>query len=222
MLVRGRKGDLFLWKWSCSEISAPSTWVLTTLSGSIWLYSASLLCPLDMKIFADLSKTPWGHQWELILGLRALFELVLEASPCSSVWVSPWTYAEDTYRFSAPKFSISARLQPELVCWVLRATGSRDCSLQHFCSTTQSCRRGHRKLLLQHVLHCPGVFNPRSNAEDEPGEAGEMRNSCGSRFLLFTPFPSSILPPSQFALHTCNKLALQKQMVTDWSLCLML
>lgn len=37
-----------------------------------------------------------------------------------------------------------------------------------------------------------------------------MQNSCGSRFLLFTPFPSSILSPSQFALHTCYELALQK------------
>lgn len=50
------------------------------------------------------------------------------------------------------------------------------------------------------MFHCPGVFNARSNAEDEPGEAGEMQNSCGSRFLLFTQLPS-ILPPSQFAPH---------------------
>lgn len=78
-----------------------------------------------------------------------------------------------------------------------RAAGSPTCSLQHFCSTSQSCkRRGHIKLLLQHVLLCPGVLNPRADAEDEPGEAGEMQNSCGSRFLLFTPFPSSSLSPT--------------------------
>lgn len=41
-------------------------------------------------------------------------------------------------------------------------------SLQHLSELPR--KRGHIKLLLQHV--CPGVLNPSADA-DEPGEAGE-------------------------------------------------
>lgn len=66
-------------------------------------------------------------------------------------------------------------------------------------------KRGYVELLLQHL--CPRGSSPGADAEDVPGEAGEMRNSCRSRFPFFTPFSSSLLPPL-FALHTCYKLAL--------------
>lgn len=75
-------------------------------------------------------------------------------------------------------------------------------------------KRAHKTAASAQRVSAQGVFNPRADAEDAPGEAGEMRNSCQSRFPLFTPFPSSIRPPSWFALHRCYELALQKQMAT--------
>lgn len=110
---------------------------------------------------------------------------------------SPRSICEATCGFSVPKFSISAGLQsdqtcaecPELVALEIVASSISAVLPRPAKEDTENC-------CLQHVLLCLGVFNCRADAEDECGEAGEMQNSCGSRFLLFTPFTSYLLPSS--------------------------
>lgn len=109
----------------------------------------------------------------------------------------PRNICEATCGFSVPKFSISAGLQPEQTCAECpQLLALEIVAFSISAALLTPAKEDTENCCLQHVLLCPGVFNARADAEDEPGEAGEMQNSCGSRFLLFTPFTSSLLPPS--------------------------